>query len=126
MRISALVLAAAGAALIAAVPAGACGEKKAMAAESKAHCGPGDGRTSCCLQIEGLKDAASCDAVREALAGIPGVKDVTVDLESGKATVSFADPATKQEALTAAVEKAGFRASVPAMKPAMKAAASRN
>mgnify|MGYP000872319779 FL=1 len=60
------------------------------------------------LQIEGTSCAHCQRAVAEALRELEGVSSVEVDLEGGKATVSY-DPAQVTEAaLQAAVEEAGY------------------
>ena len=109
-------------------PASACGAKNANAADGKEmayHCS-GD-RASCHLSVDGLKSAENCESVRAALVAVPGVKDAKVDMETGKALITFADRSdVKNDALLAAVDKAGFKASVPATMKAMKAAAPRN
>lgn len=60
------------------------------------------------LKIEGM----SCDhckkAVAEALQGIAGVKSVEVDLEAGKATVSYDPAQASEEVMRRAVEEAGY------------------
>lgn len=64
------------------------------------------------LKIEGM----SCDhckkAVTDALKEVAGVERVAVDLDAGKATVSY-DPAKASEAaMKEAVEEAGYEVAV--------------
>lgn len=60
------------------------------------------------LKIEGMSCAHCQKAVTEALQELEGVSSVSVDLDGGKATVSF-DPAKVNEAaMTEAVEEAGY------------------
>lgn len=60
------------------------------------------------LKIEGM----TCDhckrAVTEALAELDGVESVDVDLEDGKATVSFHPDRVSEEKMKEAVEEAGY------------------
>ena len=65
-------------------------------------------------RVEIVVSGMSCEACRagvhEALAGVAGVAEATVDLEAGRATVVFDESATTPDALRAAVEDAGFGA----------------
>lgn len=60
------------------------------------------------LKIEGM----SCDhckkAVTEALQRLAGVQRVDVDLEGGKATVSYDPSLASEKAMHEAVEEAGY------------------
>lgn len=59
------------------------------------------------LQVQGMKCGHCVASVKQALEGVPGVRSVSVDLDSGSATVEGdADPA----ALVAAVTQAGYQA----------------
>ena len=63
-------------------------------------------------KVEFAVSGMSCEmcqsAVHEALSGVEGVAEATVDLEGGRATVVFDAGATNLGALHAAVEEAGF------------------
>ncbi len=63
------------------------------------------------LIIEGMKCSKCSSRVDEALRAVPGVTDVNVDLNGGKATVTC-DDAVKDEDLCMAVIDAGFKAKV--------------
>lgn len=66
------------------------------------------------LRVEGMTCNGCVRHVREALRGVPGVAAVEVDLASGQAHVQR-DPATASDAhLVAAVEAAGYTATVAA------------
>jgi|DewCreStandDraft_4_1066084.scaffolds.fasta_scaffold00029_340 copper chaperone CopZ len=67
------------------------------------------------LVIEGMGCEGCVAAVDKALRAVPGVRAVTVDLKSGRATVEHegADP----KALLRAVEKAGYDARPAATTP---------
>jgi copper chaperone CopZ len=59
--------------------------------------------TTVLLRIEGMKCAGCADAVRDALAQVPGVLEVSVDMSSGSATVTgSASSGDLSEALQAA------------------------
>ncbi|HET9148445.1 MAG TPA: heavy metal-associated domain-containing protein [Acetobacteraceae bacterium] len=61
------------------------------------------------LSISGMTCSGCVNSVTRALSRVSGVSDVAVDLDAGKARVSgSADP----QALLAAVEKAGYEASL--------------
>ena len=65
------------------------------------------------LAIEGMTCASCVRRVERALLKVPGVESATVNLATEKATVAY-DPASVGIAdLTAAVEKAGYKASLP-------------
>lgn len=49
--------------------------------------------------------------VRDAAAGLPGVSTVDVDLQAGRATVSFDPQQTTADAIAAAITEAGYDAS---------------
>jgi len=61
------------------------------------------------LRIDGMTCANCVRHVDEALRGVPGVRAVRVDLESGRAVVELEPPATLA-ALREAVERAGYAA----------------
>jgi Cu+-exporting ATPase len=61
------------------------------------------------LSIEGMTCSGCANAVTRALSKVPGVTDVTVDLDAARARIKGqASP----PALVAAVEKAGFGAAL--------------
>lgn len=61
------------------------------------------------LRIEGMSCAHCARHVKEALEELEGVNEAVVDLEGKTATVEYGGSATV-EAMTAAVEEAGYRA----------------
>ena len=61
------------------------------------------------ISIEGMACMHCVKHVQEALAAVPGVQEVTVDLEGKSATVSV-DSSVTDEALKAAVDGAGYEA----------------
>lgn len=62
------------------------------------------------LDISGMTCASCAMRVEKALAKVPGVAGVSVNLATEKATVSLSDAATGVDALIAAVTKAGYQA----------------
>ena len=63
------------------------------------------------LIIEGMRCQNCSSKVTEALQAVPGVTDVNVDLDSGKATVVCGDD-VRDEDLCMAVIDSGFKAKV--------------
>ncbi|UCG75657.1 MAG: cation transporter [Gemmatimonadota bacterium] len=63
------------------------------------------------LVIEGMKCEGCAAAVREALDGVPGVEEVEVRLDEGRAIASVAPDAAGAR-LIGAVEAAGYKASL--------------
>ena len=63
------------------------------------------------LKIDGMTCGGCVGGVTRALKGVPGVADVRVMLEGGRAEVDSAVP-LDAKLLTDAVEKKGYRASV--------------
>src|SRR5438270_11128784 len=62
------------------------------------------------LQIEGMTCASCVNRVERALRKVPGVATAEVNLATETAQVSLLDPAADVQALSAAVEKAGYHA----------------
>ena len=60
------------------------------------------------IVVGGMSCGMCQTAVEEALSGVEGVAEATVDLEGGRATVVFDEGTTNLDALRAAVEDAGF------------------
>ncbi len=58
--------------------------------------------------VSGMSCEMCQSAVQDALSGVKGVAEATVDLEGGRATVVFDEGTTNFGALHAAVEEAGF------------------
>ena len=69
------------------------------------------GETTTRLAIQGMHCALCAPAVTKALQGVEGVKDVRVSADDKQAVVVI-DESVTAEALTAAVAKAGFTATV--------------
>lgn len=67
-------------------------------------------QTSAELDISGMTCASCAMRVEKALAKLPGVASVSVNLATEKATVNLADGPTGIDALIAAVTKAGYQA----------------
>lgn len=61
------------------------------------------------LQVEGMSCGSCVKHVTKALNEVPGVNDVAVDLDAGRATV---EGSAEPSALTAALEDAGYPATV--------------
>ena len=61
------------------------------------------------ISIEGMACMHCVKHVQEALAAVPGVQEVNVDLDGKSATVSV-DGSVTDEALKAAVDGAGYEA----------------
>jgi Cu+-exporting ATPase len=74
------------------------------------------------LDISGMTCASCAMRVEKALAKLPGVGSVSVNLATEKATVNLIDAATGVDALVAAVTKAGYQAT-PIVAEAAAAAA---
>ncbi len=60
------------------------------------------------INVGGMSCGMCQSAVQEALSGVEGVAEASVDLEGGKAAVVFDEGTTNIDALRAAVEDAGF------------------
>ena len=70
------------------------------------------------LEIEGMTCAACVRRVEKALEKVDGVGEASVNLATERATVDFDPARTSPEALVAAVEGAGYKATIPAPPPA--------
>ena len=66
------------------------------------------------LSIQGMTCAACVRRIERALTKVPGVRDATVNLITERATIQFEPSVATLDALRAAVEKAGYQASLPA------------
>lgn len=64
------------------------------------------------LRIEGMTCSACAVGVRQALLDTAGVRQAEVDFDAGRAQIRFDAAAVTGEDLLAAVERAGFRATV--------------
>ncbi len=64
------------------------------------------------LPIEGMTCQGCVQSVTDALSAVAGVRDVSVSLDAKQATIEMEDGSAAQDALVAAVERAGYR--VPA------------
>jgi Cu+-exporting ATPase len=76
------------------------------------------------LDISGMTCASCAMRVEKALAKLPGVGSVSVNLATEKATVNLIDAATGVDALVAAVTKAGYQATPIVAEAAVAAAPS--
>lgn len=65
------------------------------------------------LSVRGMTCNHCTDKVKAALEGVPGVTKADVNLEKNEATVTYDKGKTSPEALVKAVEKAGFKCSLP-------------
>jgi P-type Cu+ transporter len=68
------------------------------------------------LPIEGMTCASCVTRIEKALGKVPGVREASVNLTTGKARVAFDPAVASVDQLRAAVEKAGYTAGTP---PAM-------
>ena len=64
------------------------------------------------LSIQGMTCNHCVMRVQKALAGVPGVERASVTLEPGQARVEYDDRTATAQAMTDAVAKAGYSASV--------------
>jgi mercuric transport protein len=65
------------------------------------------------LSVRGMTCADCTGKVKAALEGVPGVTKAEVSLEKNEASVTYDKGKTTPEALVKAVEKAGFKCSLP-------------
>jgi len=63
-------------------------------------------------QVSGMACTGCVSRVEDALCAVPGVKRVRVDLAAGEAALRIDPVVARLEALVAAVERAGYRASL--------------
>ena len=63
------------------------------------------------LKIDGMHCAGCMNAVRRALASVPAVSSVTVDLGAGSASIE-ANAGVDPARLVSAVEEAGYQANI--------------
>jgi copper chaperone len=63
------------------------------------------------IKVAGMSCGGCVSSVTKVLQGLPGVTSASVSLERGEATVEFESASVTREALTQAVEDAGFEAS---------------
>ncbi|MGV8171211.1 MAG: heavy-metal-associated domain-containing protein [Candidatus Woesearchaeota archaeon] len=61
------------------------------------------------LKIKGMHCKSCVMLVKEALTDIKGVSEASVDLEKGKASVSYDEKLVKEKQLTDAIEKEGYK-----------------
>lgn len=64
------------------------------------------------LKIEGMQCEHCRKSVAEAIRAVPGIKDVSVDLAGGTATVIFETGAATPEEIRKAVQAAGYAAKI--------------
>jgi copper chaperone len=60
------------------------------------------------ISIDGMSCGHCIQWLSEALTGIKGVNEVKVSLESQNAVVDYDDSSVTEEAMTAAIERAGY------------------
>ena len=63
------------------------------------------------IKVAGMSCGVCVNSVTNVLQGLPGVSSAVVSLERGEATVEFESARVTREALTQAVDDAGFEAS---------------
>jgi copper ion binding protein len=68
--------------------------------------------TNILLDIQGMSCNHCVMRVQKALSAVPGVEDAQVTLQPGRARVAFDEGAATAQALTDAVARAGYSASV--------------
>lgn len=71
-------------------------------------------QTTLDLSITGMTCGSCVRHVTEALHGVGGVAEARVDLQGGRATVAYDPASATAERMVAAVEEAGYRATVAA------------
>lgn len=64
--------------------------------------------TTTTISIKGMTCEGCVNSVTKALQRVTGVKDASVDLDKGQATVTFDESKTNADALKEAVEDAGY------------------
>jgi copper ion binding protein len=67
--------------------------------------------SSCKLQIEGMTCGACVKAVEKALKNLTGVKEASVDLKEGTASVQYENEKVTRAEMIKAIKDAGFTAS---------------
>lgn len=64
------------------------------------------------IKIEGMTCGGCVASVHNATANIDGLNDMSIELADNQATVTFDDSKTSAEAIAAAIDDAGFDATV--------------
>ncbi|WP_367105353.1 heavy-metal-associated domain-containing protein [uncultured Psychrobacter sp.] len=64
------------------------------------------------IKIDGMTCGGCVTSVHKAAGDIEGVDTISVDLEDNQATVTFDDSKTSAEKIAAAIDEAGFDATV--------------
>jgi copper chaperone len=64
------------------------------------------------LRVQGMTCGGCVSAVKNTLQRIPGVKDADVDLDGGRAKVTYDPSETTVEAMTVALGQLGYQAQV--------------
>jgi Cu+-exporting ATPase len=92
------------------------------ASRSRPHADAGDAESApeqmappderCDLSVAGMHCASCVGRVEAALKRVPGVRDASVNLLTGSATVTFAPGEGRTSALVNAIEEAGYRAAL--------------
>ena len=68
--------------------------------------------TTTTLQVKGMMCNGCEDTVKKAVAALPGVIEVSASHESGQVTVTHGDGGPAPEAIKAAIDAAGYEASL--------------
>lgn len=90
---------------VSALPALACGDKISHPAKAI----PADA-TKVVIGVEGMHCGDCANSIRNAVVALAGVYDAQVDFTKGQATVQFDGKTTSVEAISAAIDKAGYKA----------------
>lgn len=65
------------------------------------------------LKFTDVQDDQAINTISQALGNVPGVNDVSISVDTQKATVSFDDSVVSKQRIKAAVEDLGFAVTKP-------------
>ena len=82
-------------------------------ADAPSTAGPSSGSTTVELAVEGMHCASCAALIEEVLGEVPAVRSASVDLEAGRASVTFDPSAYSVDDARAAITAAGYQATVP-------------
>jgi len=82
----------------------ACGDKTSAPAKAV----PADA-TKVVLAVEGMHCGSCANSIRNAVLALAGVYDADVSVEAGQATVKYDAKAVSVDAITSAIDKAGYK-----------------